>query len=199
MEEQPTTGSSPGRPSLAADRRRQVLDAFIELVADSGLEGMTLDDVAARAGVQRSVIRHYVGNRADLVQAAITELTARYTASVRRAVGSEPTSTEIVDFLFGDTWTRTMTTEDQALAVLFQEATRHAGTRRLLRAAYQELLDEVAAAITRDTGIPPAKAATAAYQIVCLAEQNVDMQTLGFDPHYATDTRRLAHQIVDRL
>jgi AcrR family transcriptional regulator len=183
---------------MAADRRRQVLDAFIELIAVGGLESVTLDDVAGLAGVQRSAIRHYIGNRPDLVEAATERLTERYVDAFRSAVGADPSSREIVKFLFAGEWSTAMGEEDRALGVLFQEAARNTNTRHLLKLAYQALLDEVAGAIRRDQPCTDEKAAAVAYQIICLAEHNIDMQFLGFASEYAVQAQNLAHSLISQ-
>ena len=50
-----------GRKSLANERREQILDAFAIYLRQHGFEGCTLERVAEIAGVQRSIIRHYIG------------------------------------------------------------------------------------------------------------------------------------------
>ena len=77
-----TPGRRVGRPSLQDQREREIVWAFIELVADKGLEHVSLDDVAARAGVQRAALRHFVGNREDLISAAIAKITRRALADI---------------------------------------------------------------------------------------------------------------------
>ena len=58
-----------GRPSLAEARREEILDAFARCVIRYGLEGSSLERIAEEAGMRRSILRHYVGNRIDLVRA----------------------------------------------------------------------------------------------------------------------------------
>ena len=60
-----------GRPSLANVRREQILDALERCLARDGLVGTTLEAVAEEAGVRRPVIRHYFGNRDELVAAVM--------------------------------------------------------------------------------------------------------------------------------
>ncbi|MCZ4282227.1 TetR/AcrR family transcriptional regulator [Kiloniella laminariae] len=57
-----------GRPSKKAERTEQILAAFQRCVARSGLEGSTLDQIAEEAGMQRSLVRHFAGNREELVR-----------------------------------------------------------------------------------------------------------------------------------
>ncbi|MCE2521124.1 MAG: TetR/AcrR family transcriptional regulator [Alphaproteobacteria bacterium] len=65
------------RPDLSAERSEQILDAFSRCVARSGLDAASLEEVAGEAGVRRSIIRHYIGNRDDLVAAFLDRLEAR--------------------------------------------------------------------------------------------------------------------------
>ena len=58
-----------GRPSVKEQRTEEILDAFARCVARYGLEGSTLEHIAAEAGVKRTILRHYVGNRDELVEA----------------------------------------------------------------------------------------------------------------------------------
>ncbi len=193
-------GSRVGRPSLAADRRSEALSAFVDLIAERGLEGVTLDDVAAAAGMQRSVVRHYVGNRTDLVRAAVDVLTQRYADLVRAAVGDAPTVDRALDVLFSDSWISEMDNEDRALDVLLQEAVRDSVTRERIKAMYELLVGELARLIGGEQpSISTTAARHAAYLIVCLAEHNVTMQHLGFPATHSRAARRQAGRIVEQL
>ena len=65
------------RPDLSVERSQQILDAFSRCVARSGLDATSLEEVAGEAGMRRSIIRHYVGNRQDLVAAFLDQLGLR--------------------------------------------------------------------------------------------------------------------------
>jgi len=58
-----------GRPDLTEVRTIEILDAFEHCVAHHGLEGSSLERVAEEAGMKRSILRHYIGNRDDLINA----------------------------------------------------------------------------------------------------------------------------------
>jgi AcrR family transcriptional regulator len=63
----------PGRPrSPEADRA--ILDAAIELFIDEGYEGMSIEGVAARAGVGKTTIYRRWASKEELIVAAIDEL-----------------------------------------------------------------------------------------------------------------------------
>ena len=59
-----------GRPSVADARRRQVLEAAIRVLATNGLAATTLDGIAAEAGMARGHVRHFAGNRDEILTTA---------------------------------------------------------------------------------------------------------------------------------
>lgn len=197
-----STPSSPrGRPSLAVTRRQEAITAFLSLIAERGLDTVTLDDVAHRAGMQRSVIRHYVGNRNELVVAALDELVDGYRSSVVETIGESPSIDVLLDHLFGAHWYRDQSTADRALDVLFHEASRSEAMRERLKTAYASLVTVVADALLldaneRSASLTSDEAHATAYAIVCLAEHNVDLQSLGFDPSNATSAHRAARMLA---
>ena len=59
-----------GRPSVADARLRQVLEAAIRVLATNGLAATTLDGIAAEAGMARGHVRHFAGNRDEILTTA---------------------------------------------------------------------------------------------------------------------------------
>ena len=53
----------------AADRREQLLDAAVEVLVRDGVDGLTLRDVAAQAGVRLSTLQYIFSSRAELIAA----------------------------------------------------------------------------------------------------------------------------------
>ncbi|MCG8567685.1 MAG: TetR/AcrR family transcriptional regulator [Desulfobacterales bacterium] len=64
-----------GRPSLVAQRREELLEAFYQCVLEYGFSGASMRKVAARAGRQTSAIHHYFTNRDEMIR----ELVQTYT------------------------------------------------------------------------------------------------------------------------
>jgi AcrR family transcriptional regulator len=186
-----------GRPSKVHERRVEIVDAFIRLVARNGLESVTLDDVAAEAGVRRAAARHFVGNRAELIVAAIEELTCRYQRSVREVIGTSPSIDRLVDALFGRLWVSDLNDIGNAFDVLLQEALRHEPTRLVVKQAYEVLLSEIAASLERSRpAMSQLERRDVAYAIACLAEHNVVMQQLGFPLTRSTAARACANSLI---
>lgn len=55
-----------GRPSKKEERTEEILNAFYRCVSRFGLEGSSLERIAEEAGLKRSLVRHFVGNRDEL-------------------------------------------------------------------------------------------------------------------------------------
>lgn len=189
-----------GRPSLAVQRQRQILAAFIELVGQRGLEHVSLSDVAAAAGVQQAALRHFIGNREELIAAAIAELVRHYELSVRTVLGEAPSPVALVDTLFSDGWTRDNSAEDAAFDVLLAEGIRNPRTRGLIKGAYDIMIDEIASALTRQyPAAPVVRIRDTAYLIACLVEQNTTFQQLGYPRTRNVATKALALRLVAEL
>jgi AcrR family transcriptional regulator len=65
-----------GAPRERADarrNRRRILQAAAELVEERGIGAVTMDEVAARAGVAKGTVFHRFGNRAGLAQALVDQ------------------------------------------------------------------------------------------------------------------------------
>ena len=66
----------------------RILDAAIEAIADRGAVGASLQDVAARAQVDKGVLRYYFGDRDGLMAAAIERLGERLIGDAESALAS---------------------------------------------------------------------------------------------------------------
>lgn len=71
-------------------RRRALIDATLDAVADLGLAGATVREVAARASVTPGLITHYFASKDRLVEAAYAAFVSDMTTSVRAAAGEGP-------------------------------------------------------------------------------------------------------------
>ena len=81
-----------GRPSLAGQRRQEILAAFERCVLRDGLAATTVRAVAEETGCQRTLINHYFGDMEGLVGALVTTLTEELTRSFREATASSPSA-----------------------------------------------------------------------------------------------------------
>jgi len=81
----------PGRPR-SSEADEAILDAAIQEYADNGLNGLTVDAVASRAGVSKATIYRRYPSKADLVIAAARACTDEthptFTGNIRRDIRS---------------------------------------------------------------------------------------------------------------
>ncbi|MEM6706335.1 MAG: TetR/AcrR family transcriptional regulator [Acidobacteriota bacterium] len=186
----------PGRPSRADERRAAILDAYIQSIAKQGSPTVSMGEIAQRAGVARTAISHFVGDRNALRRATIRELTRRYEGAIREAVGPDPTPAHIVHLLFSPAWTTQRSAEDRAFDLLQATASQHAETREAIRASYNLLIDALGVAIVRHSEATEERATAIAYSIVCMAETNTVLLDVGFPEERSRDASALARAML---
>src|SRR5262245_2483111 len=57
-------------------RRRALIDAAISAIGDRGTLGVTMSEIAGRAGVSSALAHHYFGAKGDLLLATMRQLLA---------------------------------------------------------------------------------------------------------------------------
>ena len=70
-------------------RRNSILASAIDVIARSGMEGLTTDAVAERAGVATGLMYKYFPDKAELIAAVVAHLLARDVAAIRDAAQAE--------------------------------------------------------------------------------------------------------------
>lgn len=78
------------RPSLADVRTEEFLDAFMRCVARYGLDGSTLEKISDEAGAARPMLRHYLGNRDQMVDALFQHVLKKFEDKTELLFGSLP-------------------------------------------------------------------------------------------------------------
>ena len=68
---------------MYALRRRQLMEASVEVIARQGVEQATVVDIAQAAGLSPGLIRHYFGSKDDLLEATVRYLQKRLKRAVR--------------------------------------------------------------------------------------------------------------------
>jgi AcrR family transcriptional regulator len=171
-----------GRPSLAATRREQILDAVTQCVADYGLEGTTLERVAEASGFSRGHIRHYVGNREEMLAKCEERLTSHYIRRMREICDAAlpgHRGAALVQFLFGEEWAPAA--DNAAINALMWAAARDEGVRGHLRTGYLTIERIMARALRADyPHAPAAECASTAYALLCLAFAHSTLLELSF-------------------
>lgn len=75
-------------PKDSSATRSAILAAAVHTLQRSGVEGLTLDAVARRAGVVKGLVLYHYGSQARLLRAAASQLEISRSAAFRRALSS---------------------------------------------------------------------------------------------------------------
>jgi AcrR family transcriptional regulator len=192
-----------GRKSLADERQEQILDAFAVCLRKDGFEGCTLERVAEEAGMQRSLIRHYIGNRDDLVSTAVNRIITAYKAELAEAIENLPRSAlvpALLDYLFCLEEESELTDYDMLINTLWATHERNPHTRALLLNLYQEFETLVTDSLTYAyPDAPEEQRRSVAYAVMCLANDTWSLVSLGFPPSKTAAARRMAEQLIASL
>lgn len=93
------------RPSMAAQRKAEILDAFEACILADSLESTSLETIAKEAGMKRSILRHYIGNRDDIIVALSERYEGYFEAQWQQTVAALPSTNRLqilIDILFDE-------------------------------------------------------------------------------------------------
>ncbi len=187
------------RPDLSAERSEQILDAFSRCVARSGLDAVSLEEVAGEAGVRRSIIRHYIGNRDNLVAAFLDRLEVhlqRQNDDMRTWFIANPGVGGLPHYLFWDA-------PDDALPVLesvYSAARRNPAIAARLESwlqGFADALQDVLRASFPDAD--PDAITTVAHGLAAIYNDHQSMRTLGAPPRYRAMALAAAEALIASL
>lgn len=161
------------------ERREEIADAVLAIVAERGLQAVSQSEVAARAGVSAGRVQHYFPAKKELIEAAFDRANARSTARIRRLVGGDPLTAPprealtvvLTQLVPHDAETRTHLRVRQSFTAL---ALSDEAIAERMRARYAEFHRELAVLVRRaqDAGAAPAglDPRAAAVRLAALAE-----------------------------
>ncbi|WP_067476360.1 TetR/AcrR family transcriptional regulator [Actinomadura hibisca] len=190
-----------GRPSLAGQRREQILRAAARSVARHGLAGSTQERIAEAAGMSRSHIRHYVGNRDQLIDALWDHVITPYFESMEAALADRAADERLralVDFLFGPQMARNE--DDAVIEAFFSGAMHDVRLRGRVYDSYSRLEREIARTIRGAVpGCGSAEGLQLAYAFICMAFGSSMLASLPFPVTRHAGMKTLALQLVASL
>jgi len=135
-----------GRPSLQEQRTAEILTAYELCVARHGLDGATQERVATQAGVKRTLLRHYLGNKDEMVEALIKHVVARFNSETDQMIAALPKKDRpkaLLDILFGPLGV-TDTSSVLTISALGAASDRFPKARTGLLAAIDRMMEAIA-------------------------------------------------------
>lgn len=181
------------RPSVAEERTRQIIDATIKTIATHGITGASLDRIAEEAGMSRGHVRHFVGNRDDLLRESARGFYFDGTDGTSFLPSGTDSLDAAMEYLFSAEFTEPGS--DNAVVFGFVEAARtNPAIAELLSTAYGGTESVIAGLLA--AAYPAASRAdceSTAYGVVAIALHNVflsDIQTSTAGTDAARDAAR---------
>ncbi len=191
-----------GRPNLAETRTIEILDAFERCVATYGLEGSSLERVAEEAKMKRSILRHYVGNRRDLIQALTERVVMKYKASLNEyleATAGESPVKQLLGFLFPNT-TASSTESVMVVESLIAAADTYPEVSQLMTEYIDGLTHQSAALLKQEfAGTSHQKCWSVAYGLICLCFNQESLTPLQLPAKYTKAAKSCAEVLIDSL
>ncbi|MFV9506884.1 MAG: TetR/AcrR family transcriptional regulator [Oscillochloridaceae bacterium umkhey_bin13] len=182
-----------GRKSLVEERRVAILAAFERCIARDGLD-VPLDRIAEEAGMPRSLIRHYLGNRDEMVMQVVYQIATTYPERIVADLAQAAARGEaaLLDLFFGDGLTNPAW--DEVLhAVLSAPPQRYPEARATIAAMFQRICDSLARVLGQLYPTAPSESCTAtAYGLLCLMLAHDDLRWLGLPLAHAQLARSQA-------
>ena len=81
------------------ERREDLIAATLDCIAEAGIQGATVRQIAARAGVTGGLIRHYFATKDQMLQAAYRQLMDGITQITKTAAEGADTKTRLRRFI----------------------------------------------------------------------------------------------------
>jgi len=193
-----------GRKKLVDQRQIEILDAFERCLLQSGLEECTLERVAQEAGKSRNIIRHYIGNRDDLIAAFVERILLRIkqvAADILENTPKQRLIPNVLNFLFEE---RKVDSPpdlgERMLGGMWRIREQSPLTQQALLNFYKEFEKILTEGLSHlYPNVPVKKCQEVAYSIICLAETNWVLGSVGVDISHTRMVRRSAEYLLQTL
>lgn len=183
------------RPSLQAIRSAELLGAYEICVARYGLDGATQERIAQQAGVKRTLLRHYLGNKDEMVDALIDHVVTRFDDETDLMIAALPAENQpgaLLDILFGPLGI-TETTSVLSIYALGAASERYPKARKDLIAATERMIDAVTQVLQHHYTQAPGENCRVAAFSICQLYFGIDgMMMLDPPKEWLTQSRQAA-------
>jgi AcrR family transcriptional regulator len=180
-------------PRLA--RRRQLLDAAMEVFVARGYHAAAMDEIAERAGVSKPVLYQHFPGKQELYLALLDESVGRLVEAVAAAVRSTSDNRQRVNATFAAYFGYVAEHSGTFKLVFESDFSSEPAVRARLDAADRECADLISQVIREDAGLADDEAYLLSIGMIGMAQVSARywLSTLGSIP------REAAEQLVARL
>jgi AcrR family transcriptional regulator len=194
-------GRAPSSRLPAARRRRQLLDVAVDVFAEKGFHGTSMDEVAEAAGVTKPVLYQHFDSKRELYLELLEDVGSNLVAGVTAAVGGASGPRQQVEAGF-EAYFEFVTEQTNAFRLLFGSGGRR---DEEFNDAVRRVEDVMAAAVAAliETDISADHRQLLGYGIVGLAEvtsrhwASSEAGDGGDEPQRAAEAARLARRVSE--
>lgn len=187
------------RPSVEQERRAEIFDAAARCVVKFGLSRLTLEKIAEEAGMSRGHIRHFVGNRDDLIVGLAAWMHERNAEASDEGSGAALAIDEMFEYLYGDEFSEPGD-ENTVILELLTASRSNAELRAAMLGGYNQTREAIRTALAdRFPRLPAAEVSDASYSFLALALGNAVMSDLDQAADYDPIVKASAVDLLTRL
>ena len=177
------------------ERRRQLLDAALEVFVSQGYHAAAMDEIADRAGVSKPVLYQHFPGKLDLYLALLDESVDALVDAVRGALRSTTDNKQRVTATFS-AYFQYVAGEGQAYRLVFEsDLGNESAVRARLERGQQECAEMISQVVRQDAGLEDDEAHLVSVGMVGLAQVTARYWLSRLD-HIP---REAAEQLVARL
>lgn len=189
-----------GRPSKFEERSEAIMRAFELCVARQGLTATTLNDIATEAGLPRSLVRYFMGNRDDMVDRLVERVMGRSEVSLSliRDSHGDARLDDLLKLFFGEMFADDLT--NRVMGRLWDASYDDDHIRARIQDIYEYAIAQLSGAMKRERrGVSDAQRQSAAYAILSIVIGDSSFKDFGITPRKPTVLRKAADLIVETL
>jgi len=177
------------------ERRRQLLDAALEVFVSQGYHAAAMDEIADRAGVSKPVLYQHFPGKLDLYLALLDESVDALVDAVRGALRSTTDNKQRVAATFS-AYFQYVAGEGQAYRLVFEsDLSNESAVRARLERGQRECAEMISQVVRQDAGLEEDEAQLVSVGMVGLAQVTARYWLSRLD-HIP---REVAEQLVARL
>ena len=177
------------------ERRRQLLDAALEVFVSQGYHAAAMDEIAERAGVSKPVLYQHFPGKLDLYLALLDQSVDELVETVRAALRSTTDNKQRVAATFS-AYFGYMDSEGRAYRLVFEsDLSNEAAVRDRLERGQRECAEMISPMVRQDAGLDDDEAHLVSVGMVGLAQVTARYWLSARD-HIP---REAAEQLVARL
>lgn len=187
--------------SLAEIRRQEIMEHFYAVVSEEGFDGASLAKVAARMGVNPSLLLHYFGSREQIVTEFVDFIIARYERvyiDILKDVEDPAEKLEVLmDRIFARDWADLV--GDRAFYECYALSLSHPDLRQRFITFYQKFRNTLAEELSDLTGrgfLPKLDPGRAADFLIVLLEGKDFYNNIASSQEDFTDTRKYLKSVA---